>query len=416
MGEDRQNKFLQELVSDIVTKNEGFTDVKYTITKGSNAGDNFVGIIHRITAEGRSHDNKKQVMSFIVKCMPDSQERRKQFGSNTFFDNEIVFYDQIIPTLEEFQRERGIPDQDRLNSLPKCFRTFINDDNHFLVLEDVSPLGFVMEDRIEGLSAEHCLMVGRELGKLHALSFAFRGQKPEEFERLSGKVVETIFKSNSRPGSSEHKSSSSNNVLAALLMKVPKDSEYVQRFQNFSDNFMEIMIECVKGSSAEPYAVICHGDCWTNNMLFKRAENGVTPEAICFLDFQLSRYSSPVTDLSYFLYCCTTGTVRRTVYDSFLKTYHDSLSQFLRALGSDPSKLFPYSAFKEQVQKFSVFGLGMATVTMQLFTNKTEDHVDTDQQAVNPLSMITKISPLDNPVFVERITDVVFDMVDRGFI
>nr|CAD7450772.1 unnamed protein product [Timema bartmani] len=72
----------------------------------------------------------------------------------------------------------------------------------------------------------------------------------------------------------------------------------------------------------------------------------------------------------------------------------------------------------EQVQKFSVFGLGMAmaTVTMQLFTNKTEEHVDTDQQAVNPLSMITKISPLDNPVFVERITDVVFDMVDRGFI
>nr|CAD7406652.1 unnamed protein product [Timema cristinae] len=320
--------------------------IKYTFTKGSNAGDNFIGVIHRITAEGRSHDNKKQVVSFIVKCMPDSQERRKQHGSNTFFDNEIVFYDQIIPTFEEFQRERGIPDKDRLNSLPKCFRTFINDDNHFLVLEDVSPLGFIMEDRIKGLSAEHCLMVGRELGKLHALSFAFRGQKPEEFECLSGKVVETVFKSNSPPAASEHMSSSSNNVLAALLMKVPKDSKYVQRFKNFSENFMEILIECAKGSSAEPYAVICHGDCWTNNMLFKRAENGVSPEAMVFLDFQLSRYSSPVTDLSYFLYCCTTGTVRRKVYDSFLKTYYNSLSQFLSALGSDPSKLFPYSAFK----------------------------------------------------------------------
>nr|CAD7258966.1 unnamed protein product [Timema shepardi] len=415
MGEDHQNEFLQELVSDIVTKNEGFTDVKYTFTKGSNAGDNFVGVIHRITAEGRSHDNKKQVVSFIVKCMPDSQERRKQFGSNTFFDNEIVFYDQIIPTFEEFQRERVIPDKDRLNSLPKCFRTLINDDNHFLVLEDVSPLGFVMEDRIKGLSAEHCLMVGRELGKLHALSFAFRDQKPEEFERLSGKVVETIFKSNSQPGASEHTTSSTNNVSAALLMKVPKDSKYVQRFKNFSDNCMEILIESAKGSLAEPYAVICHGDCWTNNMLFKRAENGVTPEAMIFLDFQLSRYSSPVTDLSYFLYCCTTGTVRRKVYNSFLKTYYDSLSHFLSALGSDPSKLFPYSAFKEQVQKFSVCGLGMAIMAMQLFTNKTEETVDTDQ-VVNPLSLMAKISPLENPVYVERITDVVFDMVDHGFI
>nr|CAD7269045.1 unnamed protein product [Timema shepardi] len=70
---------------------------------------------------------------------------------------------------------------------------------------------------------------------------------------------------------------------------------------------------------------------------------------------------------------------------------------------------------EEQVQKFSVFSLGMATMAMKLFTNKTEETVDTDQLA-NPVSTIAKISPLENPVFVERITDVVFDMVDRGFI
>lgn len=48
--------------------------------------------------------------------------------------------------------------------------------------------------------------------------------------------------------------------------------------------------------------------------------------------------------------------------DKYLKIYHDSLTEFLIELGSDPEKLFPMSVLKEHWRKYSKFGLVMANV------------------------------------------------------
>lgn len=60
------------------------------------------------------------------------------------------------------------------------------------------------------------------------------------------------------------------------------DERLLEKVQQMFDiDHMTLLNELVKGESAEPYTVICHGDCWNNNMLFKYDE--VFPSILLFL-------------------------------------------------------------------------------------------------------------------------------------
>jgi hypothetical protein len=61
-------------------------------------------------------------------------------------------------------------------------------ENDFIVLEDLSPAGYVTANRSECLDFDHCVAVLQTLGRFHALSFAMRDQDPEGFETLASCV------------------------------------------------------------------------------------------------------------------------------------------------------------------------------------------------------------------------------------
>jgi hypothetical protein len=53
----------------------------------------------------------------------------------------------------------------------------------FLVLEDLSAVGFRMMDRLEGLDLDHCLLVMRSLARFHAASVALHEQDPDSLKQ-----------------------------------------------------------------------------------------------------------------------------------------------------------------------------------------------------------------------------------------
>jgi hypothetical protein len=61
---------------------------------------------------------------------------------------------------------------------PKCIYAC----KTFLVLEDLSPAGFRMGERREGLDLEHCLTVMRTLGRFHAASAVLHQQDPDSMK------------------------------------------------------------------------------------------------------------------------------------------------------------------------------------------------------------------------------------------
>lgn len=95
-----------------------------------------------------------------------------------------------------------------------------------------------------------------------------------------------------------------------------------------------------------PTSVIDQGDAWAPNFLVRKV--GVETEAL-LLDFQVARVASPVLDLSFLIYCCGDERLVDGHFDEMLKTYHSALSTAIKALGSDPEKLYPWFLFQEEV-------------------------------------------------------------------
>lgn len=118
--------------------------------------------------------------------------------------------------------------------------------------------------------------------------------------------------------------------------EVSADSEYVKRLRAFieTDTFFAKMVKLVDTDTE--LSVICHGDCWTNNFLYRYDDLGTILET-CLVDFQLIRYGSPALDISNLIFCCTEKTQRSEHMQDWLKLYHRELVQSLRVLGSLPT-------------------------------------------------------------------------------
>ncbi|CAG9764169.1 unnamed protein product [Ceutorhynchus assimilis] len=103
------------------------------------------------------------------------------------------------------------------------------------------------------------------------------------------------------------------------------------------------------------FKCLTHGDCWSNNMLFKYSQTGKL-EDIKLIDFQLTRESSPIHDLSYFFYCGASKNDFANL-ESYLKIYHESLSNVMRQCGEDANILFPYKDLVREWKENALLGV-----------------------------------------------------------
>lgn len=128
-------------------------------------------------------------VNLICKGMPDNMARRKVFRSADFFRNEINFYTNVVPALEEFQKRRQ--PKNPFTEYPICYATHCDGENDFVALQDVSFLGYKAPDRQGYITLEDCLLTMRTLGRLHGISLAMKTLEPEVFENTS-KCLEVI--------------------------------------------------------------------------------------------------------------------------------------------------------------------------------------------------------------------------------
>lgn len=195
-----------------------------------------------------------------------------------------------------------------------------------MFFEDMALGGYAMIDK-NNVQVEHILLVMKTLGKFHAVSYALRDQDPDKFTELVNPIQEMFFVRGSDHPMENQINHAALNAINCLTDEA--DSHLVKALLNlYETNQYDIIADILNGNTAEPYAVLTHGDAWSNNTMFKYDERNAL-QGMCLIDWQIVRYGSPVLDLMYYLFFCTTRELRGRNYNIYLKTYYDSLASLL---------------------------------------------------------------------------------------
>ncbi|XP_053670920.1 uncharacterized protein LOC128721218 [Anopheles nili] len=395
---------------------EGFTEGNFTIEFdfGSSKGDGFVGQMFK--AEITEGDRKEM---YLCKIPPLDDARREQFGSMGAFARESLVYDQFLPMIYEYQRRKGVTEkEDGFFHTPRCYHAHCNEaaQESVIIMEDLRMRDFQLWSKYRIIDYEHASLFMTHLGRLHAISLAMKRDEPEKFEQF--KLPNPFDEMLMSDGPFR------NMILSQFQMVIDaldeRDTVERAKMEQLKEDVFDELSRCGKGQLAEPYTVVGHGDCWTNNMMF-RYEDG-NPTEIVLIDWQVMRYVTPVQDLVYFIFCCTDEAFRRKYYKEMIDIYHRSLSTMLAKLQHDANELFPRSELDKQLQEYGRYGILMGMFLVPMMCTRNEDLPDIEAMAQRMAESkqlnesFFKTTESNQDAFAKRMSDVVKDTIRYGYI
>ena len=207
-------------------------------------------------------------LSYVVKYLADREDGPLRKVLASIHEREVIFFTKIAPRLNDVLRSINVSEI----NIPTCYYSNCEYGKELLINEDMRRLGYAMADRKAGMSPAQVTDVLRELARLHAASYILRekGGKKENFEETYP-CIRDLFKD-------EHDDTTSvffegvyqGNMTGSikLLSAVDGYGEVVDWLKKASPNIISLLTEQLNCSN-DHFFVICHGDTWNNNFLFK---------------------------------------------------------------------------------------------------------------------------------------------------
>uniref|UniRef100_A0A182TQB9 CHK kinase-like domain-containing protein n=1 Tax=Anopheles melas TaxID=34690 RepID=A0A182TQB9_9DIPT len=356
-GDCWSNNMMFQYAEDEVAREQGFTEGLYSLENesGSKVGDGFAGDLVKVFI--REGDRE---LVILCKLLPENETRKQQGIS--LFARETEAYMKILPLLLKFQDEKALPVHlPRFDNVPRCYyaKTTLDSMESVVIMEDLRMQAYRMWDKANPVDFEHARLLMATLGRLHALSFAMKDQQPEEFAQCREFTDPMTKMLALDPKKTFPKMAAS--MCRRAIDTLEKDDTYRRgKLELLQDRCVQEIEACVDANGAEPYA-------------------NQTPSKIKLIDWQLSRYGSPVLDLVYFIFNCTDEEMRSHSYQRLLSIYYHSLSEHLHNLGGDVERQYPRIAFREQLNKFGRYGLLIAMLIMPMICTPNDELPDTNK-------------------------------------
>ncbi|XP_055695756.1 uncharacterized protein LOC129797340 [Lutzomyia longipalpis] len=398
----------------------GLVNPKWKAMKGSQNGDNFSSEVYRViivSEDGIIPEDfsinraiSQKEVHLIVKVAPQSPMRRAIYKSALYFAREKYSYEVILPRFSEFEKQY-LSNDEKFHNYAHMVMVSLTDQEEFLIMNDLKREGFWNPKRSTPLNLHQCRLVMITMAKFHAISYAFKDQHPNEFYELASQLTETMF---AEPIGEEMKQFLAKKIEYGLgTLRYSDDTKFRKHLEQFGKEYAENMISCVH---VKEYGAICHGDSWISNLIF-RFKNNVEDE-VKLLDWQLSRHTTPVLDLSYFIFCCTDEKLRIHLPE-LLNEYYDLLICRINKLGSKGSDLYPKNVFEDHCKNYMKYGLGLALMTLHSITCEPSQIPDVGEYLDSmDFAKIDQIGDelIKNPAYIKRMSGVIRDSVRFGYI
>lgn len=235
-----------------------------------------------------------------------------------------------------------------------------------LVMENVKKRGYVMFDKMRILPLDHFLLSMTTLAHFHGRWLAYRWLAAEgrlgEHAWGQQQFQEALSTQKRVPKFMYKQLISGAHKTVKKILQLEGREELMDRINKFFTVTVRQQLDQLLGKVSSPIDTCCHGDFWSNNIMFKYNEQGKVAE-IVLVDFQLINYGHPAYDVLYLLYLSTDLEFRDAHMDECLTTYWTILSTYLDQF-KPKSVVYDEAAFLADIKTYKTIIFTIATACL----------------------------------------------------
>ncbi|KAJ8717585.1 hypothetical protein PYW07_005515 [Mythimna separata] len=381
---------LRNLLNKIAAEHK-YEKPEFIINEIFSGGANYTSKLYTVIVR----EEDKEDVHLFAKVAAAGEAFRKDMPIDPYKGEQFV-YTKLAKIYEALEEEHGVPKENRL-----YFTKFYGFDptlyHETVVLENLLAQGYGPHNRLRSVNWEYASSAIGDLAKMHALSFAFSKQYPEEFE----KTLELLKLDWGEFQSMKPMFQKTINV--ALENVKVENKEALEKFLRNQELPFLMYIPIRK-------TAIVHGDFRGDNLLNRVREDGKVD--IKIVDLQGLHGGTPVADIIYFIFSGTDEEFRAKYYDRLLNHYYTELSAAMTRLNLDPEETYSRDDFEYEMKERLPYGLSLAVFMLPVITIDSKDAPEVDENLDMNAFEVDKISNL----YAGRLNGVVNDFVKWGIL
>jgi len=348
---------------------------------------NLVG--EKTTSSDKSDEDNKKKFAFVIKSPPKSPLIKMMHKITKPFLNEVTWYLDLLGQMALLETTVSLPGKPLHTQCPVvyhahsnyysgeatnscsgcpwfCWLPFRAAESGVLVMENVKLRGYVMFDKMRILPLDHFLLAITNLAHFHGRWLAYRwlGAEGKLGERAwSADQFQQALNTQKRvPKFVYKKLMAGTHQTVKRILQLEQREEMKDRVDKFFKVTVHQQLDKMMGNVISPIDTCCHGDFWSNNIMFKYDSDEKVTDTI-LVDFQLINYGHPAYDVLYMLYISTDLEFRNAHMTECLDTYWNTLSTYLDQF-KPKDVTYDKSDFLTDIKEYKTVAFVLATTLL----------------------------------------------------